>query len=235
VTCDDGTAFGRHSWTPTELQKILYEERRGGPFLILRNGDGKLCIFPLDNRVHATIGRGLSRDLSLEWDPLASREHATLTRGEAGWSVFDEDSHNGTTYFKACNGGFPEGIRLAPRKRQRLANRDVLKVGNTKIQFRGPVGNGGGTGEGEPEPPKVVPTDAQMKVLRALCAPFCEDPADAVIPTNLQIAEALGIKEDTVKKHLRDLFGLYDIPDVNDKRRPLAKEAIKAGLDPCAS
>ena len=236
MTRDDGTAFGPYSWTPAELQEILHaerdaERRKGGALLILRNGAGALRIFKLGKGVPARIGRGETRDLLLAWDRTVSREHATLTHGDAGWSVLDDGSRHGT---------FIKGIRLGPRKRQWLENRDVLKVGNTKIQFREPPGDDlGKTKDKPPGDPDDVqpeePTDAQMKVLRALCAPFCEDDKYAVTPSNLQIAEALGIKEDTVKTHMRALFARYDIPDAGNKRLRLAQAAMEAGPDPCVS
>src|SRR5688572_28601503 len=43
----------------------------------------------------ATLGRGTRAEVSLD-DSLVSREHAVITRDEAGWMIRDLGSRNGT-------------------------------------------------------------------------------------------------------------------------------------------
>ena len=53
---------------------------RGDPFLLFRDGDGNQRIVGLNEPAEAiTIGRRFEADISLPWDPEASRLHAELS------------------------------------------------------------------------------------------------------------------------------------------------------------
>ena len=78
----------------------------------------------------------------------------------------------------------------------------------------------------------VPVTDAQRRVLVALCRPMKDGAQDAVPATNPQIAEELFLTVAAVKTHLRALFhafGIDDLPQQN-KRRRLVALAISTGV-----
>jgi hypothetical protein len=75
-------------------------------------------------------------------------------------------------------------------------------------------------------------TDAQHRVLIALCRPFKGGVTDATPATNPQIADELVLTVAAVKTHLRTLFrtfGLDDLPQ-SEKRRKLVAAAFANGL-----
>src|SRR6478672_11596109 len=62
--------LARHTSTPAELQARLAADRRGTPYLVLRDGDGAQALVDLGAATAAvTIGRRPSCDLPLHWDP----------------------------------------------------------------------------------------------------------------------------------------------------------------------
>jgi hypothetical protein len=75
-------------------------------------------------------------------------------------------------------------------------------------------------------------TDAQLKVLAALCGPYKGGATYASPPSNQQLADELFLSTETVKTHLRALFakfGLDQTPDHNKCTR-LAQCAILSGV-----
>src|SRR5919202_2854698 len=65
--------------SPSELKEQLDAERRGVPFLVYRDGDGRRRIVLLVGGVdRLTIGRRESNDVSLPWDGRVSRVHAEV-------------------------------------------------------------------------------------------------------------------------------------------------------------
>ncbi len=75
-------------------------------------------------------------------------------------------------------------------------------------------------------------TEAQRRVLLALCRPFKGAINDAVPATNPQIAKELYLTVPAVKTHLRALFhafGLEDLPQ-QEKRRRLVTLAFATAL-----
>ena len=67
------------SQTPEEHEERQAALDRGEPFLLFRDGDGRQRIVPLNEDADAvTIGRRFEADISLPWDPEASRLHAGI-------------------------------------------------------------------------------------------------------------------------------------------------------------
>jgi hypothetical protein len=203
----------------TELQALIHAARRGVPFLFLRDDSGAQLMVTLDGE-HLVLGRAPGSDLEIGWDPRVSGVHAHLERRGPRWTIEDDGlSRNGT---------FINGERL--RGQRILRDGDVIGVGDTVLGFRHP----------EPEPVLAtvsVPTlsapavsDAQRRVLLALCRPLAGE--DSAAPaTNEQIADELVLSLSAVKGHLRVLFtrfGLEDAPQ-NQKRLLLAERALASG------
>ena len=75
-------------------------------------------------------------------------------------------------------------------------------------------------------------TDAQRRVLLALCRPFKDSAAFVTPPSNEHIAGELFLSIDAVKKHMRALFekfGVQHLPQ-NEKRARLVERAFAGGF-----
>jgi pSer/pThr/pTyr-binding forkhead associated (FHA) protein len=123
------------SQTPEELEERQAALDRGEPFLLFRDGDGRQRIVSLGEGIESvTIGRRYEADISLPWDPEASRLHAELSLRAGEWTIVDDGwSQNGT---------WVNGLRLAGRRR--LADGDLVKIGRTILGFHAPGVTGPG-------------------------------------------------------------------------------------------
>jgi pSer/pThr/pTyr-binding forkhead associated (FHA) protein len=206
------------------LQERLALEREGDPFLVYRDGAGTQLLIRLDGqRERVSIGRRPEADLSLPWDSEVSRLHALLERVGGEWTIVDDGiSQNGTWVFDDRVHG-----------RRRLVDSDVIRIGRTSIGFRNPgAGASGPTARGGPVTEAARVSDAQRRVLVALCRPYRHGTSFATPATNQQIAEELFLSVDAVKTHLKALFvkfGLEDVPQ-NAKRAQLAERVLSLGL-----
>jgi hypothetical protein len=205
---------------PTELQALIRAARAGAPFLFLRDDAGVQQLITLRGE-RLVLGRAPGSDLEIAWDPRVSAVHAYLERRGSRWVLEDDGlSRNGT---------FVNGERL--RGQRTLRDGDVIAVGDAVLGFRDP----------EPEPVLAtisVPTlpvpevsEAQRRVLVALCRPLSGEER-AAPATNEQIASELVLSLSAVKGHLRVLFsrfGLEQAPQ-NQKRLLLAERALATSV-----
>jgi hypothetical protein len=206
--------------SPTELQALIRAARRASPFLFLRDGSGAQRLIMLDGD-RVVLGRAPGSDLEISWDPRVSGVHAYLERRVSRWVIEDDGlSRNGT---------FINGERL--RGQRTLRDGDVIRVGDTPLGFRHP--------QGEPVLATVaVPTasapqvsEAQRRVLVALCRPLLAETRGAPA-TNEQIAAELVLSLSAIKGHLRVLFGRFGLDDApqNQKRLLLAERALATSV-----
>jgi pSer/pThr/pTyr-binding forkhead associated (FHA) protein len=213
-----------HTSSPRDLQARIEAERTGTPFLVCRDVDGRQHIIELDPRERRlTIGRRPVNDVPLPWDSDASRLHAELEHMGGQWTIADDGlSQNGT---------WVNGERVTGKRR--LNDGDMVTVGKTTLVFCSPRQRESEvTGVlSQPGPPAGV-SEAQRRVLLALCRPFRDASTFAVPASNQQIADELVISVDTVKSHLSALFGLFGVAHLpqNQKRAQLAWEAFKSGV-----
>jgi pSer/pThr/pTyr-binding forkhead associated (FHA) protein len=210
------------SVSPRELAQRIDAERRGLPFLLHLDGDGRQRIVALGEAGSVSIGRAPSTDVPLGWDHEVSRLHAVLERDGGVWTIADEGLSR--------NGSFVNGRRL--RGRQRLRDGDAIKIGGTLIVFVDADGDQSGTTTAASqtlEPPQL--SDAQLRVLASLCGPL-EDAPFAGPRSNREIAEDLYLSVETVKTHLRALFDLFAVGDLpqNRKRAELVRRAFESGV-----
>src|SRR3954464_15090239 len=86
------------SQTPEELAERQAALDRGDPFLLFRDGDGRQRIARLSHDGGAVASaRRYEADISLPWDPEASRLHAELSLRAGEWTIVDDGwSQNGT-------------------------------------------------------------------------------------------------------------------------------------------
>lgn len=205
--------------SPAELQALIHAARRGQPFLFLRGETGDQRLISLEGE-RLVLGRAPGSDLEIGWDPRVSGVHAHLERRGPRWVIEDDGlSRNGT---------FINGERL--RGQRTLRDGDLIGIGDTVMGFRDP----------EPAPLLAtvsVPTvaapavsDAQRRVLIALCRPLAGE--DSAAPaTNERIAGELFLSLSAVKGHLRVLFGRFGLDEApqNQKRLLLAERALSSG------
>ena len=214
-------AFGSHSLSPSELASIVEAERQGGPFLAYRDGAGDLRLQPLEGGARVTVGRDPRSDVELAWDPEVSRAHAQLERVGGDWTIVDEGLSR--------NGSFVNGERVVGRRR--LGDGDVLRVGRTALVFRAPGPTAESTAAADPAA-LVRLSEAERRVLVALCRPLAVPGSAAVPATNREIAAELNLSVEGVKTRVRSLFAKLDIEDLPQyrKRTALARRALESGL-----
>ncbi|MBA3746513.1 MAG: FHA domain-containing protein [Solirubrobacterales bacterium] len=192
------------------------------PFLLYRDGEGDQEIVDLaDVPERLTIGRSTTNAIALAWDAEVSRVHASIERMGDEWTFVDDDlSHNGS---------FISGERV--RGRKRLSNGDTIVVGRTVLVFRSPTEREAMRTATSRERATPVVTNAQRRVLVALCRPYA-DSSFAAPASNRQIAEELTLGIETIKTHMKalfDAFALGDIPQ-HHKRAAVAQHALATGV-----
>jgi pSer/pThr/pTyr-binding forkhead associated (FHA) protein len=208
----------------SELKAQIEAEREGLPFLVYRDGEEQQRIFPLSGEVdRVTVGRGSSTDICIDWDTEVSRLHAEFERIGDDWTVADDGlSRNGTHI---------NGERVVGRRR--LHDSDVVRFGRTVATYRQPLAaNSTETAVASEVLDRASLSDAQRRVLIALCRPFKEARGYVTPATNQQIADELFLSVDAVKTHLRALFSKFGIEDLpqNQKRIRLVEMALKSGV-----
>jgi hypothetical protein len=210
--------------SPDDLEARREAEKRGEPFLLLRDDQGAQRIIALDEGAGSvTVGRRLEADIALPWDPEVSRLHAELEYKAGEWTLSDDGySQNGT---------YVNGLRIYGRRR--LMDGDLLRIGQTSIAFCDPGLSGLGVTLAPGElgiAPKF--SEQQQRILRALCRPLMGD-GDGLKPaSDADVAAATGVPEDVVTTeldHLGRAFGLQDMP-APDRRAEIALLALRSGL-----
>lgn len=206
-----------------ELQEQLRAVREGHPLLVYRRRDGPQEIFSLRPAVDSVvIGRGEGSDVVLSGDPEISRAHAILERIGSDWGVRDDGiSENGT---------FVNGERVQGRRR--LRDGDRIRVGSVGITFKAPAdAEADATAKAASRGPSPI-SDAQRRVLVALCRPYRDEGAFTAPATNRQIAEELTLSIDAVKTHMTALYERLEVGDVpqQQKRLRLVEIAFGSGV-----
>lgn len=131
------------------------------------------------------------------------------------------------------NGTFVRGERITGR--HRLRDADVFQVGGTAIAYRDPAAattTAGATVTGAGMLGSISVTDAQRRVLVALCGPFKGGGLYAAPAGNREIADELVLSVAAVKTHLRllyDKFGIEDLPQ-REKRLQLVAHTFASGV-----
>jgi pSer/pThr/pTyr-binding forkhead associated (FHA) protein len=219
-----GSPLALHAASPVELKARLDAERRGTPFLLYRDGSGTQFILALGaDRDRVTVGRRSEADVRISWDTEVSRLHAVLERVGGEWTVVDDGL--------SANGTFLGADRVSGRRR--LIDGDLLRFGRTAVAFRDPAAaTSGATSKGEELGSIARLSEAQRRVLVALCRPFRDGSAYATPATNQRICDELYLSLDAVKTHLRVLFAKFGIEHLpqNQKRLQLVELAMRSGL-----
>ncbi len=206
--------------TAAELKAQIEAEREGSAFLVFRDGDGRHTLFGLaDQGDRVALGRSPEVGVSLSWDDEVSRVHAELVQVGAEWTLFDDGL--------SLNGSFVNGTVVQGRRR--LHDGDTLRIGETVLLFRDPgEADFRATTPSAEQERAVSLSDAQRRVLIALCRPFKASTAFVTPASNERIATELFLSVDAVKKHMRALFekfGVEQLPQY-EKRARLVERAF---------
>lgn len=213
-----------HSASAEELKELLERERAGVPFLALRDQDGALHLYVLEHGVQRhTIGRRPEMDLSIPWDGETSGVHAELQCLGEEWTLVDDNL--------STNGSFVNGTRVSGR--QRLRDGDRIRLGSTLIAYnsaQAPIVPA--TVSAGERPDQQTLSDTQRRILTALCRPYRDGETFATPASNQQIATEVFLSIDTVKMHMRTLFGKFGVEQLpqNEKRARLAERVFQLGL-----
>jgi pSer/pThr/pTyr-binding forkhead associated (FHA) protein len=210
--------------TASELKAQIEAEREGLPFVVFRDGEGRHQILVLDPHVERlSLGRRESADIALTWDEGVSRLHAELRRIGEDWTLVDDGL--------SLNGSFVNGEHV--RGQRRLHDGDAMRLGGAVLVFRRPTeAESLGTAPMAELDRIVSLSNAQRRVLIALCRPFKNTTSFVTPATNDDIATELHLSVDAVKKHMRTLFekfGVEHLPQ-NEKRARLVERAFAGGL-----
>jgi hypothetical protein len=209
--------------TDDERAAVEQAERRGLPFLMLRDGDGALRIVALDARRRTyAVGRRSAADIPLPWDREVSRVHAEITRLGGEWTIADDGlSQNGT---------FVNELRLSGRRR--LLDGDLVRVGRTQLTFRAaPAGTAMLTLLPGELSAATALSEQQHAVLRELCRPLARDP-DAPPASDQMIAETLAIPLRLAADEVLGLFAAFGLDELPppEARLGAAQAALSSGL-----
>jgi pSer/pThr/pTyr-binding forkhead associated (FHA) protein len=165
----------------------------------------------------STVGKAAENDVPLADDATASHLHAVLERFQAGWCVSDLGSSNGT---------WVNGERIWASRR--LRHGDEIRIGQTRLIFRDPLGGAGAPTEVEAKAPDL--TTRERDVLLALCRPLLARDLFNEPASTRAIAEELVITQAAVKQHLANLYDKFGVAADDDHRRArLANEALRRG------
>jgi pSer/pThr/pTyr-binding forkhead associated (FHA) protein len=213
--------FAPHSLTASELAALMAVEGHGEPFLAFREGTGDLRFSPLKGAQRLSVGRTEGNDVVLSWDPQVSRVHAQLENAGGMWLLVDDGLSR--------NGCFVNGERV--RGRTLLTDGAMLRFGGTSVLFRAP-GHGVDSTVAASAAALVRVTEAERRVLVALCEPLLRPGTAATPASNREIGERVNLSLGGVKTHIRTLFAKLDVEELpqNRKRAELARRAIEAGL-----
>lgn len=172
-----------------------------------------------------SIGRGDGNTVVLR-EKTVSREHARLELADGRWLLEDLGSANGT---------FVNGERVPFGARRPLRHGDRIRVGSAELVFSWPADRDDPerTEEREALPARPSLSPFQLQVVQALCGAWMSEGDLDALPTNEQIAAALGTPAaaGAVKAALRRVYakaGLSELPS-HAKRRALCRLARTSG------
>ncbi len=178
-------------------------------------------------RDRLSLGRADDNDLRLA-DRSVSRHHAVLFWTDGRWCIEDRASVNGT---------FVNGTRVPFGSTHPLRHGDRIRLGTEELVFSWPADARDPDRTEQiqalPAAVEVSLSPFQRQVVGALCGAWLSTGDMAGMPSNREIAAALGTPHavESVKAALRRIYaktGLAELP-ANEKRRALCRLAHEHG------
>lgn len=174
-----------------------------------------------------TVGREATNDLVLVKGGI-SRLHARLAEQDGRWFVEDRGSLYGT---------YLNGVRLQPRVLYSLRHADRITIGSDALVFfaRGQLDDPDDTARFEVSElaPQGALSHFQRQVVQTLCAPWLAGGTLDDLPSNDEIAAALGTPgaTESVKAALRRAYAKAGLggESSSSKRRKLCLVARRSG------
>lgn len=178
--------------------------------LVQSGADRGLLFSRLISNRRETVGRADTCSIRI-YDRFVSHAHLELECAQGCWYAHDMRSTNGTRL---------DGQPLIGW--ERLRHGDLLSLGEySRLLFLQPCPPQATPGPADRFLPESELTLAGRRILWAMSLPMREDP-DAGAATRRQVADSLGLSEDTVKTQTSQLYTTAGI----DGRRPGARDLL---------
>jgi pSer/pThr/pTyr-binding forkhead associated (FHA) protein len=186
-----------------------------------REGRLQLFVFEPGSRL-ASVGRGPSSDVVLDWDEQVSRRHARFEWVDAVWVLIDDGPSSNGTFI---NGQRVDGSRC-------VTDGDVLRFGTTTVTFREPRRERAAKANDAQAPPGVALSTTQRRILAALCRPYKGRSGFASPADDQRIAEELFLSVGEVGAHVQVLCAKLGIGEAAaaERRVRLVDAAFSTGL-----
>jgi hypothetical protein len=166
------------------------------------------------------IGRNPAASVLLADDRAVSRGHATVAFVEGVWVIEDIGSKGGTFLLR-------EGRQHRIVGAERLLHGDRVRIGATTLTFEDPP-IAGEVATQLTDQHVASPTPRELQVLTLLCMHELDGLGGS--PGDAEIAQALFITTNTVKRHLQNLYLKFQIEGpARQKRARLVRRAIEDG------
>lgn len=213
------------AWVVVEAsgaERLLQMAEVRQPYVVLPRTPERLLVARVELAARLVVGRSRDADLSLSFDPTVSTVHASLERHLDLLTVEDLGP--------STNGTFVNGQRISVRTR--LNDRDQVRFGSTEVLVRCPVTATDGRTIALPPAidwQRLTPTE--RRVVATLLDLWPPEARLQRAPTTTQLGAALGLGSETVRSHLKSIYGKLRDFGVEPTREALAEAATESALD----
>jgi pSer/pThr/pTyr-binding forkhead associated (FHA) protein len=213
------------AWVVVEAsgaERLLQMAEVRQPYVVLPRADDRLLVAKIETGARLVVGRSREADLSLSFDPTVSTVHASLERHLDLLTVEDLGP--------STNGTFVNGTKITARTR--LNDRDVVRFASTEVFVRCPEVTGDGRTVALPPAidwTRLTPTE--RRVVAALLELWPPEVRLQRAPTTAKLGEHLGLGAETVRSHLKSIYGKLRDYGVEPTREALAEAATESAID----
>lgn len=192
------------------------------PYVVLPRSDSRLLVARVEPKARLVLGRSKDADLPLSFDATVSTVHASIERHLDLLTIEDLGP--------STNGTFVNGVRISARTR--LNDRDMVRCASTELLIRCPVLDGGGhTVALPPEIDWSLLTPTERRVVATLVDLWPPEERLTRAPTTAQLGAALALGQETVRSHLKSIYGKLRRFGVEPSREALAEAASASALE----
>ncbi len=221
------------SWVVVEAagaERLLQMADVRQPYVVLPRSAERLLVARVEPSARLVLGRSRDADLPLSFDATVSTVHASIERHLDLLTIEDLGP--------STNGTFVNGTRITARTR--LNDRDLVRCASTEILIRCPVIDGEGhTVALMPEIDWSLLTPTERRVVARLIELWPPEERLTRAPTTAQLGTALSLGQETVRSHLKSIYGKLRAFGVEPTREALAEaasggalELLQAGVEP---